>query len=190
MNETINAAPYCDGYYEEMLSWLREHGFANISFKMEGNRLARDVCPANIVLNRFAGELGLPYDQGGKAARSGNLSARLFEKLNALPHYARTGPGSLSREWLEAEFLPLLNEFRLPVTDILSTLTEHIAFQVSLQLKPHSRVLVTVLRTPKNETVVVPNSQILSSPVTNYSTLAREQRRRFQHLHRGDRRQR
>ena len=39
-----------------------------------------------------------------------------------------------------------------------------------------SRVLVTVLRTPKNETVVVPNSQILSSPVTNYSTLAREQR--------------
>ncbi len=39
-----------------------------------------------------------------------------------------------------------------------------------------SRVLVTVLRTPKNETVVVPNSQILSNAVTNYSTLAREQR--------------
>lgn len=38
-----------------------------------------------------------------------------------------------------------------------------------------SKVLVTVLKTPKNETVVLPNSQILSTAVTNYSTMAREQ---------------
>jgi len=36
------------------------------------------------------------------------------------------------------------------------------------------RLQVTHLRTPKNEEVVVPNSQILGSEVVNYSTLARE----------------
>jgi small-conductance mechanosensitive channel len=37
-----------------------------------------------------------------------------------------------------------------------------------------SRVLVTTLRTPKNELVVVPNSEILGSSIVNYSALARE----------------
>jgi small-conductance mechanosensitive channel len=37
------------------------------------------------------------------------------------------------------------------------------------------RLLVTHLRTPKNEEIVVPNSEILNSHVINYSTLARNQ---------------
>jgi len=37
-----------------------------------------------------------------------------------------------------------------------------------------SRVLVTTLRTPKNELVVVPNSEILGKSVVNYSALARQ----------------
>jgi anhydro-N-acetylmuramic acid kinase len=131
---------YLFGEYEQCLNL---GGFANISFKSRGKRLARDVCPSNTVLNRFARELELPYDKGGKAGRSGNLSIPLLEKLNALSYYAGSGPGSLSREWVEAEFLPRVNEFRLPVTDILRTLTEHIAFQVAAQIKPHSRVLAT-----------------------------------------------
>jgi len=36
------------------------------------------------------------------------------------------------------------------------------------------RLLVTTLRTPKNELVVVPNSEILGSSIVNYSALARE----------------
>jgi len=39
-----------------------------------------------------------------------------------------------------------------------------------------SRLLVTHLRTPKNEEIVIPNSVILSNSVVNYSTLAREGR--------------
>jgi small-conductance mechanosensitive channel len=38
-----------------------------------------------------------------------------------------------------------------------------------------STVLVTTLRTPKNELVVVPNSEILSKSIVNYSALARRQ---------------
>lgn len=37
------------------------------------------------------------------------------------------------------------------------------------------RMLVTHLRTPKNEEVIIPNSLILGSEVVNYSTLARQQ---------------
>ena len=37
-----------------------------------------------------------------------------------------------------------------------------------------SRLLVTHLRTPKNEEIVIPNSVILSNSVVNYSTLARK----------------
>jgi anhydro-N-acetylmuramic acid kinase len=136
--------PVGDEYlFGEFDQCLNLGGFANISFKRRGKRLARDICPANTILNRFAGELELPFDDEGKAGRSGNLSESLLEKLNAIPYYTGEGPGSLSREWLEAGFLPLVNEFRLPVTDVLRTLTEHIAYQVARQIRPHSRVLVT-----------------------------------------------
>ena len=118
-------------------------GFANISYKREGKRLARDICPANIVLNRYARDLDLSYDNEGKAGRSGNICRPLFERLSTLPYYSTEGPGSLGREWLESEFLPQIGEFHLPVTDILRTLSEHIAFQVSRQIKPRSKVLVT-----------------------------------------------
>jgi small-conductance mechanosensitive channel len=37
-----------------------------------------------------------------------------------------------------------------------------------------SRVLVTTLRTPKNEIVVVPNSEILGNSIVNFSSLARD----------------
>jgi small-conductance mechanosensitive channel len=37
-----------------------------------------------------------------------------------------------------------------------------------------TRLQVTHLRTPKNEEVIIPNSTILTSPVTNYSKLAKE----------------
>lgn len=37
-----------------------------------------------------------------------------------------------------------------------------------------SRVLVTTLRTPKNEIVIVPNTEILNNAVVNYSAMARE----------------
>jgi small-conductance mechanosensitive channel len=39
-----------------------------------------------------------------------------------------------------------------------------------------TRLLVTHLRTDKNEEVVIPNSQIINSSVVNYSTLARDGR--------------
>lgn len=38
-------------------------GFANISFEQDENRLAFDICPANIVLNKLAGKTGKSFDR-------------------------------------------------------------------------------------------------------------------------------
>ena len=39
---------------------------------------------------------------------------------------------------------------------------------------PRRRLLVTHLRSPKNEELVIPNSVIINNEVVNYSSIARE----------------
>ncbi len=118
-------------------------GFANISYMSEEKRLARDVCPVNIILNQLAGELELPYDRDGFAGRSGYVSDSLLRHLNSITYYQTEGPGSLGREWLENEFMPVIRDFNLPVTDILRTVYEHISIQLSRQIRRGAKVLVT-----------------------------------------------
>jgi len=118
-------------------------GFANISYQPDEKRFARDVCPVNIILNYLAAELDLPYDRGGFAGRSGNVSEALLGRLNNIDYYHTTGPGSLGREWMEYEFMPVIRDFNLPVTDTLRTLYEHISFQIARQIRRGAKVLVT-----------------------------------------------
>ena len=79
--------------------------------------------------------------------------------------------------------------FSLGSTSVISnviagyTMTYRRAFRIGDRVKigdtvgdvMEMRVLVTHLRTPKNEEVVIPNSTILNGEVTNYSTMARDQ---------------
>ena len=118
-------------------------GFANISYQPDENRFARDVCPVNIILNHLAAELDLPYDRGGFAGRSGNVSEALLGRLNNIDYYHTAGPGSLGREWMEYEFMPVIRDFNLPVTDTLRTLYEHISFQIARQIRRGAKVLLT-----------------------------------------------
>ena len=106
-------------------------GFANISMENNGKRVAFDICPANIILNRLASQLGLEFDADGLVARSGDLDYNLLNRLNKLQFYQELGPKSLGREWLENFFLPLIYEYSGPVNTMLRTLTEHIAIQVN-----------------------------------------------------------
>ena len=117
-------------------------GFSNISFAEGEKRLAYDICPVNFVLNRYAGRLGLPYDRDGALARGGHVCAELLAALNALPFYTQRGPKSLGRERVESDVYPLVDSFGLPEADVLATFVEHVAQQVSRQVKG-GRVLVT-----------------------------------------------
>lgn len=118
-------------------------GFANVSFEKNGERVAYDICPVNIVLNVYAETLGKPFDPSGSFARSGDVDQNLLDRLNSLSFYSETYPKSLGLEWVRAEVFPLIQNSGLSSKDILATYTEHIAFQISRQFSLNSSVLVT-----------------------------------------------
>jgi len=120
-------------------------GFANVSFRREGQRLAFDICPANIILNYYSEKLGCSFDKDGLIAASGRVDKDLLHKLNQIEYYKLQPPKSLGREWVENVFLPIADEDPLPNADILCTTTEHIAIQLAKILYdfPDQQALVT-----------------------------------------------
>jgi anhydro-N-acetylmuramic acid kinase len=119
-------------------------GFANISYPIENRRIAYDICPVNFVLNHLALMAGESYDKDGIIAASGEIDPGLLKRLNAIPYYYASPPKSLGREWVEQEFMPLL-ETSLPLNHLMRTLVEHIAIQVGQCLSSFSKgsMLVT-----------------------------------------------
>lgn len=123
-------------------------GFANVSFESGGSRIAFDVAPVNIALNVMANALGKEYDHNGSLAATGNTDGQLLEKLNALPYYHEPAPKSLSREWHDEQFMPVVRKAGQSNEDMLATICEHIAKQVQrstvdLGIAPGARLLVT-----------------------------------------------
>ncbi len=106
-------------------------GFSNISFEKNKIRKAFDICPVNIVLNQFALEFGKDFDKNGDLGRNGIIIPSLLEKLNSITYYSQTGPSSLGVEWLEKEFYPVVKNKDYQTENILSTLYEHISYQIS-----------------------------------------------------------
>lgn len=130
------------GHYDACLNL---GGIANISYSVDNLRIAYDICPANQLLNLLAERAGKPFDEGGKLAMSGKINIRLFEKLNELDYYHKPYPKSLGREWVIETMLPLINENKDNVEDLLHTYCEHIAYQIgrATQRFTHGRMLVT-----------------------------------------------
>ena len=120
-------------------------GFANISYEMNGSRIAFDICPVNIVMNHFAVKAGHPFDKGGALAQSGKISRELLAGLNSLPFYSQSPPKSLGKEWVLKNVLPLMTSFGLSEADHLSTFCSHISDQVSgvIENDNGKRMLVT-----------------------------------------------
>ncbi|WP_420574813.1 anhydro-N-acetylmuramic acid kinase [Kordia sp.] len=118
-------------------------GFANVSFHKEGKRIAYDICPVNIVLNKYAKQLGFEYDDRGNLAKSGEYLMALGTELNNLPYYKQKPPKSLGLEWVQKEIFPRLEAFKRKEIDILRTFTEHVAKQIARSFQIRSKILVT-----------------------------------------------
>lgn len=110
-------------------------GISNISAKTEHGIVAFDICAANQVLNYLAAQLGLEYDEGGKAASQGKLNNELLQHLNALQFYRQPYPKSLDNSFSKLHVLPLLDEFDASVHDKLHTYCEHIAVQIGAHIR-------------------------------------------------------
>ncbi|HET7361847.1 MAG TPA: anhydro-N-acetylmuramic acid kinase, partial [Salinimicrobium sp.] len=85
-------------------------GFANVSTRKNGRRIAYDICAVNTVLNHLAGKLGFDYDKDGKIARSGRLNQSIFEELQKLNFYNQKPPKSLGIEWVNEHIFPILSK--------------------------------------------------------------------------------
>lgn len=105
-------------------------GIANISMEKAGIRTALDICPFNLLLNRFAEELGSPYDSGGEFAKSGKLLPKLMEALNKLPFFRKIEAKSLGREIIEKDFVKILTAKSHKPENILHTLVIHFTHQI------------------------------------------------------------
>ena len=109
-------------------------GFSNISFEENGNRIAFDISPVNTVLNFYANQLGLDYDDKGKISRNGSINSILLNELNRLDYYQKKYPKSLGFEFVKASILPIIEKYSITIEDKMATFTEHIAVQIALAL--------------------------------------------------------
>lgn len=109
-------------------------GFSNVSFEQNSNRIAFDISPVNTVLNFYANQLGLDYDDEGALARTGTCTTSLLNELNGVTFYKRKHPKSLGFEFVKETIFPIMNSYSLPIENFLNTFTEHVAMQIAMAL--------------------------------------------------------
>jgi anhydro-N-acetylmuramic acid kinase len=129
--------------FSEYDACLNLGGFANISYKINNERIAFDICPVNIVLNHYVKQIGFDYDNEGEIAAKGEVNQGLLNQLNQLPFYEKEAPKSLGLEWVQEQVFPMIDSYELSVSIILRTFAEHIAIKISSSLKYRKEVLVT-----------------------------------------------
>lgn len=158
--------------FSEFDACLNIGGFSNISFKKNGKRIAFDICPVNIVLNKFAQTLGKNYDENGDFARNGRVNFEVMSLLNSLNFYQESPPKSLGIEWVNENIFPILSD-EYP-ENILATFTEHAAFQIAEvfnrnQLKrilftgggTYNSYLIERIKSKTKTEIIVPHKKII-----------------------------
>jgi anhydro-N-acetylmuramic acid kinase len=113
---------------------LNMGGFSNVSFEENGKRIAFDISPVNTVLNFYANQLDLDYDDKGKISRTGTVHLELLKELNRLDFYQKKYPKSLGFEFVKEIILPLIEKYQITIEDKMATFTEHVAVQIALAL--------------------------------------------------------
>ena len=149
-------------------------GFANVSTKIKNQRIAFDICPVNIVLNKYVQQLGLGFDDKGYLASQGKINQQLLEQLNALNFYKKSYPKSLGLEWVEQQIFPLIDKYDLTIKDILRTMVEHVAQQIAKVISQKVNVsvlltgggtyndfLVERIKALTNNKIVIPSMEII-----------------------------
>jgi len=111
-------------------------GFANISCKKEGVRVAFDIAACNILTNRLARDINQDYDTDGLIAEKGTINKEMLEELNGLEFFSQSGPKSLNRDWISEELWPIVKNYReLSLEDRMKTIVEHVAYQIGKSIE-------------------------------------------------------
>jgi anhydro-N-acetylmuramic acid kinase len=118
-------------------------GFSNVSFEEYNTRIAFDISAVNTVLNFYANQLGLDYDDKGQISKTGNCNPILLSELNRLDFYQKKHPKSLGFEFVKEIILPIMERYPISIEDKLRTFTEHIAIQIALALPKKKGSMLT-----------------------------------------------
>lgn len=158
--------------FSEFDACLNIGGFSNISFKKDGKRIAFDICPVNIVLNKFAQILNKKFDENGEIARTGTVNTEILDSLNLNEFYSQAHPKSLGIEWVNKNILPKLQHET--VENILATFTEHAATQIAkiftkFELKKvlftgggtYNSYLVERIKSKCETEIIIPSKEII-----------------------------
>ncbi|MCH3883112.1 anhydro-N-acetylmuramic acid kinase [Tenacibaculum aquimarinum] len=148
-------------------------GFANVSYKKDGERIAFDICPVNIVLNRYAQKLGFEYDDKGKIASKGTFLMQLESDIRMLDYYKEKPPKSLGLEWVLKEIIPRLESSKRKPQDILRTFTDNAAWAIAKVFPKNAKVLVTgggafndylikKINQNKNIEIIIPSKELIN----------------------------
>ena len=138
--------PVADKYlFPEHKYCLNLGGICNISEKKNKEIVSFDIGVCNQALNYYAQLLGKEYDENGLLASKGSIYFPLFESLNQIDFYEDKGSKSIDNGMFLNIIKPLADQYPLSINDILATIVEHIAFQISLTLSNNSldKVLAT-----------------------------------------------
>ncbi|WP_353146614.1 anhydro-N-acetylmuramic acid kinase [Chryseobacterium sp.] len=147
-------------------------GFSNISLTSNGKRIAFDIAPVNIVLNKLAQQLGKGFDEHGNLARKGKINENLLDQLNSLDFYKQQHPKSLGIEWCNRYIFPMLEN--IEALDSLATFTEHIARQISNVINEYeikdilftgggayNSFLVEKIKAKTKSNIIIPEKEII-----------------------------
>ncbi|GAA4162911.1 anhydro-N-acetylmuramic acid kinase [Chryseobacterium ginsenosidimutans] len=147
-------------------------GFSNISLKINHKRIAFDIAPVNIVLNKLVQNFNKNFDENGNLARTGNIDEKLLSQLNSLDFYQQSYPKSLGIEWCNESIFPLFEN--IEIIDVLATFTEHAAQQISKifnenQLKnvlftgggAYNQYLIEKIKAKTTTEIIIPEKEII-----------------------------
>jgi anhydro-N-acetylmuramic acid kinase len=164
------------GQYEACLNL---GGISNISFRHHNQRVAFDICPCNLPLNKLMSHhFQVDFDKNGAVAKSGKILTELLNELNGLAYYSKTFPKSLGIEWLNQHFYPIIDTFLLnhSVEDVLRTIVEHEAVQIAQVLNFYqiknvlttgggafNGFLIHLIKEKTTAEIVLPQPQIIAS---------------------------
>jgi anhydro-N-acetylmuramic acid kinase len=132
-------------FFSEYDFCLNIGGFANISIKENDDIYAFDICPVNIVLNKFVSELGFDFDENGSIARKGICNSEILKILDSLNFYSKKHPKSLGKEWVIKNIFPVFEKSKLSVEDKLKIFCEHASNQIAriINSSQNKKVLIT-----------------------------------------------
>ncbi|ATL75900.1 anhydro-N-acetylmuramic acid kinase [Chryseobacterium piperi] len=165
--------PIGDEYlFSQYDACLNLGGFSNISFKTESKRIAFDIVPVNIILNKLAQPFGMDYDHEGILARKGKIHEDLLSKLSSLHFYRQPHPKSLGVEWCHENIFPSFEN--VETLDLLATFTEHIAQQISRVINEnhfknilftgggtYNTYLIDKIKAKTKAEIIIPEKQII-----------------------------